>query len=150
MRWHHEQAVQISFIYLNDEGTDRSLQQLAREIIVGQNLEAGQMVQMLRQFGKPEYNQDDVGMRWMGQPVPIDSMPGMASEAALDEFETVSGRAADTMFVDLMVAHHQGGVHMAEHAAEHAGTGMVREFAGQIAGSQIDEIEELQNLLARG
>ncbi|MEO5901258.1 MAG: DUF305 domain-containing protein, partial [Ilumatobacteraceae bacterium] len=147
MRWHHEQAVLMSFIFISDRGVDQALYQEAQEIIVGQNLEIGQMVELLRSFGKPEAAPTDTGMAWMGEPTPLDQMPGMATDADLDKLGTLSGAAANTMFVDLMVAHHQGGIHMADFATTHADETTVRDLADSISGSQAEEITELQQLL---
>jgi uncharacterized protein (DUF305 family) len=148
MRWHHEQAVLMSFIYISDAGVDQALYQEAQEIIVGQNLEIGQMVELLRSYGKPEANETDTGMAWMGEPTPLDQMPGMATDDDLDTLGTLSGAAADTMFVGLMVAHHQGGIHMADDAKVDANESDVRHLASSISGSQSEEIIELQQLLA--
>jgi uncharacterized protein (DUF305 family) len=147
MHWHHDQAVEIALTYLNDPDIDPALRQGAEEILVGQSQEIGLMIQMLRDFGEADTNETDTGMAWMGDPTPLDSMPGMASEADLDKLATLSGAEADALFVQLMVAHHQGGIHMADYAAQHANESEVRNLATQIAGSQQEEISELQQLL---
>lgn len=147
MRWHHEQAVLMSFIFISDSGVDQALYQEAQEIIVGQNLEIGQMVELLRSYGKPEAAETDTGMAWMGEPTPLDQMPGMATAADLDRLGTSSGAAANKMFVELMVAHHQGGIHMADDATTHANESAVRNLAASIADNQADEVDELQQLL---
>ncbi len=51
------------------------------------------------------------------------------------------------MFVDLMTAHHQGGLHMAEFAATEADNEEVRAMAESLATSQAEEIGELQGLV---
>ncbi len=97
MHWHHDQAVQMALIYLSDTGTDPALRQAAEEILVGQNQEIGLMIQMLRDFGKADTNETDTGMAWMGDPTPLDSMPGMATEAQLDQLGQASGAEADAV-----------------------------------------------------
>jgi uncharacterized protein (DUF305 family) len=149
MRWHHEQAVEMANIYLVLRDTDQRLATIAREITLGQAIEIGQMVQLLRSFGAPETNETETAMTWMNMAVAIDAMPGLATEEQLDEFVTLSGDAADKMFVDLMVAHHQGGIHMAEAAIKDARVPAVRKMAEQMARSQQFEIDELQDLLTR-
>ncbi len=149
MRTHHEQAVTMGLAYLQLDGTDPALRVIAREIVVGQSLENGLMVGMLREFGKPEANETDTAMTWMGQPTPLDSMPGMATESDLDALSASSGRTADETFVKLMIAHHQGGIHMAEYAADHADVGSVRDLARLMADGQAEEITELQALIAK-
>lgn len=147
MRWHHEQAVKMGLLYMEDQGIDPAIEQSAEEIVVGQNIEIGLMIQLLRNFSKPEINETDTAMAWMNEPYPIDQMPGMATESDLATLGTLSGKAADQMFVRLMVAHHQGGLHMAEYAQIHAAESSVRDFARQVVASQTDEITELNRLL---
>ena len=62
----------------------------------------------------PEAAETDEAMAWMGMPTPVDQMPGMATEAQLEELAASSGAAADELFVELMAAHHAAASHMAE------------------------------------
>ena len=107
------------------------------------------MVQMLRMFGETEANEGDTSMAWMGMPVDRGQMPGMATEEDLDRLATLSGPEADEFFVQLMTDHHEGGIHMAEYAAGNAENDEVREMAAAMARSQADEIDEIQQELAR-
>ena len=86
-------------------------------------------------------------MAWMGMPTTVDQMPGMASEADLDALGATSGAAADELFVELMVDHHEGGLHMAETAAVDAEDARVRSLAASIGAGQADEIGELERLV---
>jgi uncharacterized protein (DUF305 family) len=72
----------------------------------------------------------------------------MASEDDLDRLATLSGPEADELFVELMSAHHEGGIHMAEYASGNAKNDEVREMAASIVTSQRDEIAEMQRELA--
>ena len=148
MRVHHEQAVQMSMIYLNDDDTDVNLAIVARDILVGQNIEIGRMIQLLRGFGESEVNESDIAMTWMGDPVALDRMPGMATQEDLQTLADATGKQADVLFVQLMASHHQGGIHMADHAATHAAVDEVRLMAKQMATGQREEISELDRLLA--
>ncbi len=149
MRVHHEQAVQMGLLFLDRPDTEPALQTIAREVVVGQNIEIGRMIQMLRGFGESEVNESDTAMAWMGHPVESAKMPGMATQDQLISLATASGGNADEIFVTLMSAHHQGGVHMAEQAADAAGVDDVRLMARQIAEGQRHEIDEMNTLLAR-
>ena len=62
----------------------------------------------------------NVAMQWMGEPVPQDAMPGMATPAEMQELAAARGLQLDDLFTALMINHHAGGLHMAEHAAEAA------------------------------
>jgi len=147
MRLHHEQAVSMAFTYLGLEDTNPGLQTVARTIVVGQEIEIGRMIQMLRDMGAPEALESDEAMAWMGHAMPAMQMPGMATDAQLDELAASSGEAADQLFVELMTAHHLGGIEMAEYAAEHASLDKVRSFAESIVVGQRGEIHEMEQLL---
>ena len=93
-------------------------------------------------------NDTDLAMAWMDEAMPLDRMPGLATQTDIDAFVAARGADADVMFVRLMSAHHQGGIHMAEHAADHAANAEVRLMASQMASGQLEEIDEMERLLA--
>ena len=147
MRDHHEQAVFISNIYLALQDTDPGLRTVARSISFGQAVDIGRMIQLLRDFNEPEVNEGETAMAWMGMPVPIAEMPGMATQEQLDELGSLRGAEADAMFAELMIAHHEGGIHMAEYAAQNGNVAEVRNMATSMADSQRHEIAEIEGLL---
>ncbi len=147
MRDHHDQAIQMSLIYLTRPDTAPGLRTVARSVLVGQGVDVGRMIQLLRDLDAPEAADSDEAMAWMGMPTPRDQMLGMATEEQLEQLGAASGADADRLFVELMSAHHQGGIHMAEFAATEAGNEEVREMAASLADSQADEILELQGQL---
>jgi uncharacterized protein (DUF305 family) len=151
MRWHHDQATQMALAYMGKPaaGQDPALRTIAAEILLEQQLEAGAMVQLLHDYGQPEQNESGIGMAWMGMPVPIDAMPGMASADQLAQFRTATGKDADRELITLMIAHHQGGIDMADYAAARAQESRVRELARNMASGQREEIAELQTIQAR-
>jgi uncharacterized protein (DUF305 family) len=147
MRTHHEQAVNLSFYYLSLPGIDGNLRDIAREIAFDQGIDIGRMIQLLRLFGAKETNESDTAMTWMHEPTPIDRMPGLASPADIDKLLASSGAEADKLFAQLMIAHHQGGIHMAQYAVDHAKVIEVRRFAYAMVTAQTSEISELQALM---
>ncbi len=147
MRVHHEQAVLMGIIYRNLPDTDPGLRTVARSIVTGQSIEVGRMIQLLRSFGEGEISEADSPMIWMGMVGGHSSMPGIASDEDLDELGRLSGPAADELFVDLMTAHHLGGIEMAEFAAENAVNDEVRLMAASMASAQRGEIFEMTQLL---
>ncbi|HSB85101.1 MAG TPA: DUF305 domain-containing protein [Ilumatobacteraceae bacterium] len=148
MRAHHEQAVYLGLYFLSDDGTRPALRDIAREIVFGQGIEIGRMIEMLREFGAPSANQTETAMGWMNEPTPADRMPGLASDADIDKLLASSGAEADQLFVDLMIAHHEGGIHMAQYAAQHANVAFVQRFADAMVSGQQGEIEEMRALVA--
>jgi len=147
MRDHHDQAIQMSLIYLTRPDTAPGLRTVARNVLVGQAVDSGRMIQLLRDLDAPEAADSEEAMAWMGMPTPRDQMVGMAPEEQLEELGAASGADADRLFVELMSAHHQGGIHMAEFAATEAANEEVREMAASMADSQAEEIIELQREL---
>jgi uncharacterized protein (DUF305 family) len=148
MRAHHEQGVYLGLYYLADPGTNADLRVIAREIVFGQSIEIGRMIQLLRDFGATETNESDTAMTWMNEPTPIDRMPGLASDADITKLLGSSGAAADQLFVALMTAHHQGGIHMAQYAADHGHDLEVRRLGYSMVVGQTGEISEMQALVS--
>ena len=148
MRTHHEQAVQMAFTYLGLPDTDPGLQTVARSIVVGQEIDIGRMIQMLRDIGAPEAAETDEAMAWMGHAMPAAQMPGMATDDQLRQLAASSGQAADELFVQLMTAHHLGGIEMAQYAVDHAGSAKVRSMAQSMINGQRGDIAEMDQLLA--
>jgi uncharacterized protein (DUF305 family) len=151
MRAHHDQAVTMAFTYLEKPVAEQDpvLRSIAKTIIADQQFENGYMVGLLLDMGADPANETGQAMAWMDQPVPLERMPGMATEAQLDELQAATGPEADALFVELMAAHHEGGIHMAEFAAEHAHRADVRGLAERMAVNQRGEIVDLRNALAR-
>ena len=144
MRMHHDQAVQMAWIFLTRPDTDPGLRTIARSIIVGQSQETGRMIQLLRDMDAAEAPETDEAMAWMGMPTTHDAMPGMATEKELVALGDADGADADALFVELMTRHHQGGVHMAEFAASEGENAAVRSMAESVVNSQTAEIHELE------
>jgi uncharacterized protein (DUF305 family) len=149
MRTHHEQAVLISQIYRSREDIDPGLSTVARGIITGQNIEIGRMIQMLRDLGEAEANESGTSMLWMDMVAETHQMPGIASEEELAELATLDGRAADELFVELMTAHHLGGIEMAEYLIEHGEYREAIEMATAMASTQVGEIIEMRDVLGQ-
>jgi uncharacterized protein (DUF305 family) len=147
MREHHEQAVAMSLMFVQLPESSPGLRTVARSITVGQSIDTGRMIQLLRGFDEDEANMGDTAMAWMGMASEVGDMPGMATDAQLDELAAASGATADELFVELMTAHHRGGIHMAEFAAEEAAVPEVRAMATSMAESQAHEIDELEDQL---
>jgi uncharacterized protein (DUF305 family) len=148
MRRHHEQAVEMALIYHGLEDTDPGLRTIAGSILITQNLDIGQMIELLRIMGAPEAAETDEAMAWMGMPTTTyRAMPGMATDEQIAELAASSGAEADRLFVELMVAHHQGGLHMAEYAAAEAENAEVRSLATSIAEGQQGEVVEMEDRL---
>jgi uncharacterized protein (DUF305 family) len=156
MQVHHDQAVQMAFI-IRDETSDPTLRTIAFDIITTQQQQSGQMAAWLQSWGlSPTGTQPP--MAWMaGHPghgtVPaatgVTAMPGMATPAQLAELERARGTAAERLFLTLMIAHHEGGIEMADAVLTTTEQPQVRRLATAIASSQRAEIEQMTELLDR-
>ncbi len=152
MQTHHAQAVEMAFL-VRDRSQDDEVRTVAYDIITSQQQQAGQMYGWLVQWGL-----DQTGSRppmaWVGgehaaaHTGPDGSMPGMATPAQLAELKAATGVEAERIFLRLMIAHHTGGVAMAQAAVAQARTPEVRTLAGAIAAAQTSEIALLQQMLA--
>jgi uncharacterized protein (DUF305 family) len=150
MRWHHDQAVQMALAMLAKapDEQDELVRGMATDILQSQQFENGVMAGQLRAWGRPEANESGTGMAWMGMPLPIDRMPGMAGEGDIDRLRSLTGSEADALFLELMINHHAGGLHMATDALARADSSEARALARSVVESQDFELAELRNLQA--
>ena len=125
------------------------LRSIAKTIIDEQQFESGYMTGLLLDAGKPAVNETGQVMAWMNEPLPTDRMPGLATQDQLDQLNQATGKAADGLFAALMIAHHQGGIHMAEYAAAHGADPDVRALADRMVKGQQGDIVELRDAQAR-
>ena len=143
MQTHHLQALEIGYAYL-EHGSNPTLRHIARDIISTQGIEVGQMRSVLSEWGlQSSPDPEGTAMAWMHEPHPAQQMPGMATGADLDRLRNVQGVEADDLFAQLMIRHHEGGIHMAEFAATDAETSNIRNFARGMAAGQRSEIGEI-------
>ena len=145
---HHDQAVRLALLEL-DRGTSPALKGMALDTVALQRHELGLMEARLVDWGHGRGDLPRQAMRWMGMPTPVDRMPGMANAADIASLAAAEGVDVDRQFVRLMTAHHVGGLHMAEQAAQHARTAAVRELAERIAKTQRLEVVELDRAAAQ-
>jgi uncharacterized protein (DUF305 family) len=155
MSVHHLQAVEMAS-WERDHTTDPELAQLAADIEATQTGQIGRMQGWLSLWGAPALPTGG-HMTWMSgsghghsdaATDGVNTMPGMASPEELEALRSATGKEMDILFLQLMLRHHQGGVAMAEYAAEHAAVPQVRNLASQILASQAAESEYMRQLLA--
>ena len=146
MMTHHAQAVTMASLEYRVTD-DPALRQIAVDITLTQQAQIGLMLGWLRNWDlNPTSTQPQ--MAWMpdgGRALIVDGrMPGMASDAQLAQLRTLTGTARDQLFIQLMIQHHLGGIHMADAALEDADDDQVLYLANQIKASQQSEIDALQ------
>ena len=145
---HHDQAVELSLLELSD-GSDTTARHFAQETIIFQRREIGIMETLLANDGKVRGEVPRDVMGWMDMTSPLSEMPGMASEDAINQLDAATGADTDRQFLELMRTHHQGGIHMADYAAQHGSNERVRDLAAQIADYQRVEVNEYTQLMQK-
>jgi uncharacterized protein (DUF305 family) len=152
MATHHLQGVEMANLAL-ERSEDLDVRQLAFDISSTQTNQTGRMQGWLSLWGVPPTGGET--MAWMagdgghGHAMTDDGlMPGMATEAELAELRSLSGTDFDVEFLRLMIRHHQGGLEMAEYAAENAEVPAVARLARTIAETQSAETGTMADMLA--
>ncbi|MFE6964336.1 DUF305 domain-containing protein [Agromyces sp. NPDC057679] len=168
MQVHHQQGVELAMI-IRDATSDEEVRLLAYDIATTQAQQAGQMYGWLASWGLPQSGREP-SMTWMTRPAadgtghashgadgsgadgaahePGAPMPGLATPEQVAELRTLSGVEAEVRFLELMIAHHQGAVDMAEAVLDRSSTGVVVALAQSIVDSQTSEIELMESMLA--
>jgi uncharacterized protein (DUF305 family) len=145
MSVHHAQAVEMG-MYAFQKSNDSEIQILGYDIATTQQYQIGVMNTWLQDWGLT--TQPPKGrMSWMTEGTKAlqsnGLMPGMATDDELTKLKSLSGKDFDTLFCQLMLRHHLGGVHMADEALQQVHTQTVRTLAQQIQQSQQLEITTL-------
>lgn len=165
MQVHHQQGVELAMI-VRDATSDDEVRLLAYDIATTQAQQAGQMYGWLASWGLPQAGREP-SMTWMTRAAPGDGghathggsedgaaahepgapMPGLATPEQVAELRTLSGVEAEVRFLELMIAHHQGAVDMAEAVLDRSSTEVVVALANSIVDSQTSEIELMESML---
>ncbi len=145
MSFHHGQALVLCQRVLGRD-TGGPVQAAAGEILQNQAYEQGTMHAWLQEQGESTAPPERV-MEWMGMGHLAHDMPGIATDAELDELAALTGRAKGRRFLELMRAHHAGAVHMLEAIAD-TPTQRVASLARRMLVAQTYEIAVFDGLLA--
>lgn len=138
---HHEQAVEMAEIALDPaRGAGEGVRALATRIQAAQDPEIQLMRGWLTTWGRQELTD-------MGDDHESHGMSGMMSADDMAELEQTSGAEFDRMWMEMMIAHHEGAVEMAGVVQAGGSAPEVRELAGEIITAQTAEIAEMTSLL---
>ena len=157
MSLHHQQAILMAKLLLNGQPT--TLAGLANGIAEAQLVELGEMRGWLRLWQQP-WVAATRSMDWMllGESPPDDAlrqylldcenaptgMVGLATKDELSRLRHRSSPAREQLFLELMLAHHRGGIPMAQFVARESGVAAVRKLARQMAADQLAEMGRMQ------
>ncbi|HEY1102863.1 MAG TPA: DUF305 domain-containing protein [Burkholderiaceae bacterium] len=160
---HHDQVVVMG--QTAQKRASPMVQALGRKLASDQLVEIGQLKGWLTLWNKPWMAATTDMASWMPmRPDTVDpvaltnylelcrqtpgGMPGSASMDDIDRLEqSTDPRQADTLFLQYMIRHHQGGAPMLVYAAQHAETLVVRQAAWRMLLDQTKEVMQMGALL---
>jgi len=160
MQVHHGQAVEMALL-ARDRSDDAEIRLLALDIATAQTQQQGQMFAWLTLWGLPQTSSEPE-MEWLSRPVidgsaghdghgghtPGEPMPGVATFEQMQALQNASGVEAERLFLELMIAHHEGGVEMAEAVIARSGHRQVTGLARGMILLQSKELNYMSELLA--
>lgn len=149
MTRHHAQAVDMGSIAL-DQAATVEVRTLGTDIALTQQSQIGMMQQWLREWDLLPTGTEPP-MTWMGEAdMVVDGlMPGMATHDEMAQLREAEGLEVDRLFLELMIDHHLGGVHMDEAILELSDHPEVTWMAEAQLRVQASEIEYMRQLLEK-
>jgi uncharacterized protein (DUF305 family) len=160
MQTPHAQAVEMSLL-VRDRTDDPEIRLLALDIAIAQTQQQGQMFAWLAAWGLAQTSSADE-MEWLSRPVidgsaghdghgahtPGEPMPGVATFGQMQALQNAEGVDAERLFLQLMIAHHEGGVEMAEAVIARSDHPLVTPLARGMVQLQAKELDYMAELLA--
>lgn len=151
---HHAQALSMVDLTV-DRTLDPEVQQLADDIREAQGPEIETMSDWLQDWDEeiPETMRDhsNAGHDMEGMSDSMDGldsdMPGMMSGDDFDELENAPDSDFQTMWLEMMIEHHEGAVEMAEDQQENGQYKPAVDLAGDVVDTQTTEIDTMKTLL---
>lgn len=138
---HHEQALAMAEIALDPNiGASPEVVDLATRIQATQEPEIQVMTAWLTAANEPT-TMDMSGGHDMS------SMDGMMSAEEMDALAAATGPEFDQMWLEMMIAHHEGAIDQAETVKANGANAEVLALADEIISTQEGEITEMQALL---
>jgi len=131
---HHQQALDMAALAPQRAASD-SVKGIAGRIADSQRVEIDSLNAWLKQHGAEHAAHDAMG-----------PMPGMATPAQLDELKAAAGPAFDTMFLRLMITHHEGALTMSHEVQAKGKDPRVQELADEVISVQSGEINRMKGL----
>lgn len=138
---HHEQAIEMAEIALDPNvGASPAVNDLATRIKGAQGPEVELMTGWLNAAGKPVAMDTSDGHD-------MSSMEGMMTAEQMDAMAAAKGAEFDTMWLEMMIAHHEGAISQSETVKANGSNADVLALADQIITAQQGEIAEMKALI---
>ncbi len=150
---HHQQAIEMADFALDPQAkASPEVRELATEIKGAQDPEIEQMTTWLEQWGAPTAmpgaGEDMASMDHGGHDMAGMTMSGMMAAEDMARLSQAEGTEFDSLWLQMMIAHHEGAVLMAEQVQAQPGNSQVTTLADQIIAAQKKEIDTMKELLA--
>ncbi|NUT27733.1 MAG: DUF305 domain-containing protein [Streptomyces sp.] len=146
---HHRQAVQMAELAA-DRASSAEVKDLASRIQKAQDPEIETMSGWLKTWGEDVPSampgMDHSGGHSSGGG---SDMAGMMDQKDMDKLSKASGKDFDTMFLTMMIEHHEGAVEMATGEKTKGRYGPATELADAVITAQTAEIKEMNKLLGK-
>ncbi len=142
---HHRQALAMAEMALT-AGDSADVTATAREIKKAQDPEIATMTGWLQSWGEPV---PDGSMGGMEDMQGMEHGAGMMSEDEMTSLGNATGKEFDTMWVELMITHHEGAVAMSETEVAQGENAEAKELANSIIASQKAEIAQMKAILVK-
>ncbi|HEY0671645.1 MAG TPA: DUF305 domain-containing protein [Longimicrobiales bacterium] len=145
---HHAQALLLSGL-VESRTTREDFHLMAERIRLSQESEIAQMQRWLQQRGEQVPPADASSHVAMGHGTP---MPGMLTEAELNQLRSARGVEFEKLFLQLMIKHHEGALQMVRELYAAPGSGQEPELfilASDVDADQTAEIRRMRALLDR-
>jgi uncharacterized protein (DUF305 family) len=147
---HHAQALVMAG-WAPSHGASPAIQTMAARIINAQRDEIALLQTWLRDRGLPVPEAKPGPMRMTMNGVEHDmTMPGMLTDAQMQELDAARGPEFDRSFLRLMIQHHQGAVAMVQELFDTPGAAQdqtVFKLASDVSADQSSEIVRMQRML---
>jgi uncharacterized protein (DUF305 family) len=140
---HHQQAIEMAKL-VPDRAASADVKRIADRIAGTQGPEIDAMNAWLRAHGQPAVEPGEHAAHAEHDPA---TMPGMATADQLQALAAARGPAFDTLFLQLMITHHQGALTMAGEIQTKGADVRVQEIADDVIASQTAEINRMRALL---
>ena len=150
MIWHHAQAIVMAG-WAPTHGASPSVRTLSERRITAQQDEIASMQLWLKDRHQPVPDARANGMKMMMNGVEHEMMmPGMLSDAQMQQLNDATGAEFDRLFLTFMIQHHQGALTMVDDLFASVGAGQelyVFRFASDVGADQTTEIDRMRTML---
>jgi len=130
---HHEQALLMSG-FAETRSSNEEVKKLDRQIYAEQEPEIAQMKIWLDKTNSSMDMGHDMGMN------------GMLTDSEIEAMKSVTGKAFDRLFLEGMIAHHEGAIHMAEMIVD-SDNAEAKKLGQSIQVTQQREIDLMKEML---